>query len=381
MLHSEKMDKPPFCNTGAGNTGLPPLRACVDWFQVTFILEKKCLFIFDLLNLKKDYFLESNGQYGYKKSYNNNGISIMYDGSESMGVHLQLSGKGCRYLENHSEGFDWFDFFKKIDSFEEYNISRIDIALDDFNRLLDINFLRKKIKKGECRSRFELSRNMETVRLSNGESLGTTLYFGQPTSRLQIRFYEKSHEMTNKGFYHGFDHWNRYELQLRKQRALNMFGLLLESDQKKFADTVKGILSYYITFTNRNEQKNKSRWPVYKKWEKFIGEVEKIKLTKSEAEKDIFDAVDWIFKQVSPTLAMITKSGIIDIEEILNDGMIRLEDKHIKKVENYLIKKERLRDAQLKKKYKLSYGIFKISYMRKKEKKPYIRAYKIQIDQ
>lgn len=325
---------PPSSNRGAQNTSQSGLIAVVDWLSITFKTEKNITEIISLMDLENAYFLETNGQYGYKKGLVNNGIFLFYEGSPDMGIHLQLTGSGCRYLEQIIDGFNWYNFFQRLSNFD-INVTRLDIALDDFKKILSIPVLRKKIKNGECISRFKKARLMETVELNDGSTGGQTIYFGSPTSQIQIRFYEKNHEMKNKGIDHDHEYWNRYEIQLRKERAEKLFYMIGDKNNDDFVSEVKGILNNYIRFVNRKNTKNKSRWPVYKAWKKFINDVDKIKLTISEAEKDIFDSYEWIKKQTAPTLAMLVEAGLTDISEIIDNGKTRLKDTHIKKINDF----------------------------------------------
>src|SRR5690606_38422226 len=127
---------PPSCNTGAENTSQSGLVAVIDWLQVTFKNEILLSKILDLLEMKRKDFFESSGMYGYSKGLYHEGITILYrPHSNEMGVHLQISGTGCRILEQR-EGFNWVDFLKIIYEYAEnegieINISRLDIALDD----------------------------------------------------------------------------------------------------------------------------------------------------------------------------------------------------------------------------------------------------------
>lgn len=333
MPESENECMPPYCNTGAQHTSETGLIAVVDWLQVTFKNELTQLKIFNLLGLEKSDFSEINGLYGYKEGLTYNGIFIFYSGSLEMGVHLQITGFGCRFLEQF-DNFDWVDFFYRISNFREYNITRLDIALDDFTGIFSIKDIIKKVKNGELVSKFKKAVRIETIDIGTGDSAGNTVYFGKPSSRLQIRMYEKNHERKNKGVDHDFNVWNRTELQLRKERAEKMFNIILDNKEEDFSNHIKGVLHNYLRFTNKRKDKNKSRWPTWHKWKKFIGEVEKIKLTISEPEKDLIDSYIHMEKQYSATLAMLNEVGI-DLNELVELGKEKMKDKHYFKINEY----------------------------------------------
>ena len=50
-----------------------------------------------------------------------------------MGVNVEFTGKGCRIVE---KTFEWVEFLTQILEIGG-RITRLDVALDDFNELLD----------------------------------------------------------------------------------------------------------------------------------------------------------------------------------------------------------------------------------------------------
>lgn len=77
-------------------------------------------------------FQELPGMYFYKSRHAFNGISFLFDGMrEDMGVCCQMSGKGCRTFETFGNG-DYESLFNRCVHYSGMNISRIDIAYDDF---------------------------------------------------------------------------------------------------------------------------------------------------------------------------------------------------------------------------------------------------------
>ena len=78
------------------------------------------------------------GRKFYKKSAVCDGISIYYDGSKpSMGVNIEMTGQGCRQYENlFDDTFSWHNVFKSIDDFGNYNVTRLDLAIDDYQEQL-----------------------------------------------------------------------------------------------------------------------------------------------------------------------------------------------------------------------------------------------------
>lgn len=333
---------PRYRNTGAENTSQSSLNALVDWLQVTFKNEILLTKILDLLEMKRKDFFESTGKYGYSKGLYHEGITILYrPHSNEMGVHLQISGTGCRILETR-ENFNWITFLKKIYDYAEnegieINISRLDIALDDHQGIFSIKEVIKKVKRGELTSKFKKAIRIETIDIESGRSEGNTVYFGRASSNIRIRMYEKNHEIKYKYKDLNLDEkevWNRIELQLRNERAMKMFLILVNKNDYDFAREVKGVLSTYLQFRNRTSDKNKSRWPTWKKWNKFIGEVEKIKLTVSEKEKSLIHSYIHVEKQYSALLATFERAGL-SVDMLLRAGEEKMTEKHLVKIEQY----------------------------------------------
>ena len=73
------------------------------------------------------------GRNGYRSMMAYEGISILYDGREDMGVCVDMSGSGCRVFETYSSS-SWDDLFSVILG-GDYNISRLDVAADDHTGL------------------------------------------------------------------------------------------------------------------------------------------------------------------------------------------------------------------------------------------------------
>ena len=85
-------------------------------------------------------FQEIYGFYGYGKRITYEGVSILYDGHmPDMGVMVDMSGQGCRTFETLGTG-DWessFELIKRGQEKKRMNISRLDIAYDDHEGIID----------------------------------------------------------------------------------------------------------------------------------------------------------------------------------------------------------------------------------------------------
>ena len=157
-------------------------------------------------------FQEIYGFYGYSKRITYEGLSILYDGYTSdMGVMVDMSGQGCRSFETLGTG-DWESLFELIKSGHNekcMNISRLDIAYDDHEGVLDLTNISDDTEAGRYIAK---TRNYEVIHGNKGRSVT----HGSKSSGVYIRIYDKAKE---RGHTDG-RHWVRLELQLRDRNAL-----------------------------------------------------------------------------------------------------------------------------------------------------------------
>ena len=293
-----------------------------DW--LSFTIKKNIsvdYIISDLLKMNSADFIElDKGNYGYKRQIANGNVRIYSDGKEDMGIHIQLSGQGCRQVEETLQG-DWLTLFKKIIE-AEGTFSRCDIAIDDKVGLLDITKIQKKTEKKEYVSRFN-NWNITTSCKNDCDRYGKSVYFGSAKSDIRLRFYDKAVEQGIDG------HWVRTELQLRDERANIAIQLYISG--KTIGEIVTGVLKNYIRFVDPSTDSNKRRWKTSKFWDKFIADAEILKLTEGQKERTLDDVYTWINKSVAPSLALLVKASNGDltiIDKMILEGSKRLKPKH-----------------------------------------------------
>jgi len=121
---------PPSSITGVTETTIR--QTCSpDWFSLTF--KEGCSSLVEIEKEVQRQFPESTpinlpfGGKGYRRTVKIGAAKILYDGSDSMGIHVELSGgaiRGCR---------DFFDFASF--AYESgASCSRFDLAYDDKTR-------------------------------------------------------------------------------------------------------------------------------------------------------------------------------------------------------------------------------------------------------
>jgi phage replication initiation protein len=230
------------------------------------------------------------GFYGYKSRYFYDGISIHFDGTEEMGINLEMSGQGCRNFETFGNG-DWLGLFKMFTSNQKkYNITRLDVAFDDHEGLLDIS----KIARSTRKQWYAARAKSWSVEYS---SKGTSVYVGSKQSEILIRFYDKAAERKIPG-----KHWIRCELQLRRERAQNLIHHILQD--KPVGEVFGGVLNNYLRYVKpTGNDSNIRRWDTEAWWKKFVNSVEKISLfTPKDIEYNLSRVERYIFKQAGNSI-------------------------------------------------------------------------------
>lgn len=334
----------------------------IDWLSFTIQTDidgvgKKAVREFlEQMNLNTLPFAENEtGRHGYNRSLSlQNYINVYYnelkfneydennadklDRIIKMGVHFEFTGQGCRILEQDRDWVDWFDLLNGLN----VRYSRIDVALDDFIGLLDFDLMEYKIKKGEVIS-LSRTRNIEASldfkkaeKLdNNGKSKGKTIYFGNKNSLMMIRFYDKKREQQAKKIFCPFEFWQRYEIVLKRERAIDFVEKLRSGEN--FSDLYLKVMSGLIRFIEPSDDKNKARWEISPFWDDFIKGSEPIKLERKNLDPSIFKTISWMDQSVIGSLQLlveIAKMGNFDLLEILKNSKIREKSDRQKSILN-----------------------------------------------
>lgn len=333
------------------------LKASLDWFQVGFIDVPLETLMKEILSIQSCYFSErETSQFGYQKIYSHGEIKILardtLNGFETL---IYLSGSSCRRMENIliAQRSSWSSLMEKCLNYSG-KFSRLDIALDDQKIYFNLNKVIQKAKKGEIISKFKTCRLMEGITLSNGTSLGKTIYFGSAQSRQMFRFYEKNYEQAQKSNNLSAEEigpWNRYEIQTRQEAAMNLAFELTHTEQIQYV--MLSLLNNYIRITNENLNcSQKSKWPTWRPWQQLINDSVKLSISYQPKETTIDEKFYHMKKQWGPSFRVIHEAfnetgRRVDVtEEMLNS---ELKPKDIKMIEDYVEAERILRDELMKK--------------------------------
>lgn len=292
-----------------------PLTMLFDYVRIRFPTTDVRYVVETILKLKLDFMIhEDFGFYSYSEHYYMGDIFVLVSNEQEKGVLLELKGKGCRQYENFllAQHRSWYDFL--MDALVEGGvIKRLDLAINDMVGILDIPELTKKCRNEECISvfrSFKSYRSGELVqsREENKSSMGNTLYIGSLKSEVYFCVYEKDYEQYVK-----YDIpveetliKNRFEIRLKNERAYYAVrDLLTYHDAER---TAFSIINRYVRFADKDETKRRSDWQTNERWAWFIGEDRgRLKLTTKPEPYDFQRTLNWLSRQVAPTLQVAEK--------------------------------------------------------------------------
>jgi phage replication initiation protein len=252
----------------------------------------------------------SHGGMGYRNSAIISGSGRMYwhPDKVELGIHVRLGARALGLVDMTALGLinrvlDW-----------SAKITRIDIAFDDHDGMLNIDQMHAKILAGEVQTPFRRVTRISGANAGNQEKTGDTVNVGSRKSRSFCRIYDKRLEMVAKGKEPAeIGHWVRVELELKKDKAAAFSALLAETARVQGGPTTgelcRGLLLGLLDFKDENpNDMNKSRWPTSDFWLSFVQQQGKLKLSLPKNSATLEDSKQWIEKYVSVTLAMIVLS-------------------------------------------------------------------------
>ena len=205
---------------------------------------------------------------------------------------------------------------------KKINLSRIDIAIDDFEQLLDMEIIERKVDIGEVVTRLR----KRTVIKGLSSTTGHTVGLGS-RDRYYLRIYDKAAEqVTNYP-------WIRVELEIRHDAAAEFHRFVIEQVEKisteKDVAIVKagvGVIADKIRFVDKSES-NLSRCRTSPWWAKLFDGIDPINLTiKRKLPPNIEQALEWQKKQIAPSLALLTAYlGPTVIDLLMQEGLNKID--------------------------------------------------------
>lgn len=315
-----------------------PLTMLIDYVRIRFPTTDVKHIVHDVLKLNLDYMVhEDYGFYSYTEHYAMGDVFVLTSPDEEKGILLELKGQGCRQMESYllAQGRSWYDFL--LDCLVERGVmKRLDLAINDMAGILDIPKLTEKSMNEECISvfrSFKSYRSGELIKHEEKLGMGNTLYIGSLKSEVYFCIYEKDYEQYVK---YGIPIEetpikNRFEIRLKNDRAYYAVkDLLTYQDAER---TAFAIINRYIRFADKDESKERCDWNTNAQWKWFIGtDRERLKLTTTPEPYTLQRTLNWLHRQVAPTLKMAMKLDKVHDTNIIETMLeqAQLTDKHKK---------------------------------------------------
>lgn len=327
----------------------------LDWFQCTFYAMRKSYFEKrDVINMfstllrinENDIVYSEKRFYNYKFCLEYKGINLFFGDESYNHCNLQITGEGCRLLDEllFEKEEDYFDFFDTVITYKG-KITRLDIAIDDFSPLFELEELEKKIREHNelIVTKFQSFNFMHETK--NGVSKGMTIYCGSKKSNLFLRFYKKGIQLQQENEEIDLN-FNRFEIVMRDDKANSFFKQISKSKRLK-EKSVSVLNSYFSVFETEEKLK------YWDKWEQLIQGSMKFKFENVKKQKTIERKKSFLITQASTSLALVLQAdqeakekGLLNkdydtIGEIVSFAKINEKEKE-KLIEDYINKKQKV---------------------------------------
>lgn len=269
------------------------------------------------------------------------------------GVCVEMSGQGCREFEEFSS-ISWcdlltwlhdesqheikiapsgstyvdclhYDHVNQIRTVKVAQISRLDLAYDDFEGKLDINVMASETRAFNYTTILKRHKIIEDSETANPDHVGLSVCFGSKSSNVYFRFYDKRVERERWDL----PHWIRAEIQLRAAAAVGALDCICSG--MPIGELHANICNRYIQYKIPGNDTHKDRWNTAQWWFEFLGSVSEICLfTRKDVEYNKKRMDHYAYKQNhNHTLCELVCDG-------LGEYLLRLLDYRDAVPEKYL---------------------------------------------
>jgi len=260
----------------------------------------------------KQFVMAASGRSGYRTRYEYGGIDLLTDGSNlGMGHNITLKGKACFRYQNQLK-----EIVAQVFAIGGH-FTRCDLAIDDFQGLLEMDEIQLTVRSGLVTARFSKVKEFTEYDRKTGQTVGRGAYFGSRKSDVFLRIYDKALEQKKD------HHWVRIELELKNSKADAALKLVETQD---VGDAVRGVLKDRLSFREKGAGVNRSRWPVAKWWELFLDAAKKLKLTSCDSNASTQEErLKWFMSNAATFAELIQVHGPEIIKDWYLEGARRLE--------------------------------------------------------
>jgi DNA relaxase NicK len=208
--------------------------------------------------------------------------------------------------------------------------TRIDVFFDDFDRTINIGELHGIIKNHDYSGfrKGQVKQGFDSGRLIHDEvDFGKR---GENGSGKYLRIYDKVLESK------GEKNCIRLEIEFTRKRAQIVFERLsCVTSNEALATLCGALVAGSIKFVQRNGDKHISRLVVYDFWRDILDLLGSVVIRVPVRKSDIAGKYNFIFKQVSPTLALLRGTFIDNedffywLDDVIGEGELRMNQVQI----------------------------------------------------
>ena len=359
-----------------------PMSYKVDWFQCTESgLNNKSLTVFsskfwkflELIGYDLANFKPANARYFYNTglSSKSDGMNIYYDDPNKglnefspKNICFQITGNGAsglaiklsNYFKTNDFESVWYEFFKIVNKFE-LKVTRLDVALDDYNNpsSLKLDQLERKLSLRQFRAT-KHTFNIVKEKSTNGVVKGETIYLGTRKRHQDgylIRFYDKYAEFKSKGGLMprqvedvlaeaevgtkvGTHKWQRYEIEIHGKACMKFIEQVLGG--MSFGMLYKGLMKNAIEFLKvSRSNKNRNYWKVCDWWTEFLDGAEKCSLAEPFEVSNFNRTLKWLRLAVLPSIKVIDEvlqSRGLDFYDLMKETKVLQFSKRQEQLKN-----------------------------------------------
>lgn len=234
---------------------------------------------------------------------------------------LQLSGKVLSKIEPVDQLF----LMKELFGYG-FNCTRIDICIDDYTKTITPERVKEAV---DSRNQTGFSLAPYTEWRSSGcvgQEMSKTYYVGRRGrygSGKLIRCYNKYLE--SKGEIDS----NRFEMEFTDAYSKNAFAKLIEFPTSSWSEVMVALMTGAVDFIDRSSSEIVGECSRLDWWAAIVDDVGRIRVSKPRKDKTIKKAIQWVERQVLPTLAMVIgyhfESTGVDVQELFWEMFLRGE--------------------------------------------------------
>jgi phage replication initiation protein len=232
------------------------------------------------------------GFLGYKFSTRWNSGVILAHSEDRKESCLSVPGK---FLESISLDCQR-TLIQYLSAYCEAKFTRLDFSVDDHTETLNRSVLKSCYENRTVRTR---SRDLSWTETNNGDG-GFTFVIGSRSSNTYTRIYDKAAESNLS------EPCVRVEVECKGDQAQAQVKILLEPLLHWFSGFI-GILRSAIDFVDVQADSNISRCPLLDFWSTFVSSLPKFRHPIPVPVYTIESVTNWIFRQWSSTMALLSK--------------------------------------------------------------------------